>query len=151
MSLILNMLSSLVTTFLPRSKHLLISRLQSPSAVILELQKIKSDTVSTVSPSIATKFASWHMYADYYIRYIWAPGMCLSALSVWLQPFPVWNLGSVSLSKVLLFSFLIFLPWCWLLTAKFFSKLHWTLKNWLISPQSILAQGSLKCSIKHHF
>ena len=52
MSLLLNMLSRLVTTFLPRSKHLLISWLQSPSAVILELPKIKSDTVSTVSPSI---------------------------------------------------------------------------------------------------
>ena len=52
MSLLLNMLSSLVTTFLPKSKHLLISWLQSPSAVILEPPKIKSDTVSTVSPSI---------------------------------------------------------------------------------------------------
>uniref|UniRef100_A0AC11CSZ9 Uncharacterized protein n=1 Tax=Ovis aries TaxID=9940 RepID=A0AC11CSZ9_SHEEP len=49
MSLLLNMLSRLVTTFLPRSKHLLISWLQSPSAVILEPPKIKSDTVSTVS------------------------------------------------------------------------------------------------------
>jgi len=46
------MLSRLVITFLPRSKHLLISWLQSPSAVILEPQKIKSDTVSTVSASI---------------------------------------------------------------------------------------------------
>ena len=53
MSLLLNMLSSLVITFLPRSKRLLISWLQSPSAVILELPKIKSDTVSTVSPSIS--------------------------------------------------------------------------------------------------
>ena len=48
MSLLLNMLSSLVITFLPRSKHLLISWLQSPSAVILEPQKINSATVSTV-------------------------------------------------------------------------------------------------------
>ena len=48
MSLLLNMLSRLVLTFLPRSKHLLISWLQSPSAVILEPKKIKSDTVSTV-------------------------------------------------------------------------------------------------------
>ena len=48
MSLLLNMLSSLVITFLPRSKRLLISWLQSPSAVILEPPKIKSDTVSTV-------------------------------------------------------------------------------------------------------
>ena len=52
MSLLFNMLSQLVTTFLPRSKRLLISWLQSPSAVILEPRKIKSDTVSTVSPSI---------------------------------------------------------------------------------------------------
>ena len=51
MSLLFNMLSRLVITFLPRSKHLLISWLQSPSAVILEPPKIKSDTVSTVSPS----------------------------------------------------------------------------------------------------
>ena len=52
MSLLLNMLSRLVISFLPRSKRLLISWLQSPSAVILEPPKIKSDTVSTVSPSI---------------------------------------------------------------------------------------------------
>ena len=51
MSLLLNMLSRWVITFLPRSKHLLISWLQSPSAVILEPKQIKSDTVSTVSPS----------------------------------------------------------------------------------------------------
>ena len=52
MSLLCNMLSGLVITFLPRSKHLLISWLQSPSAVILESKKIKSVTVSIVSPSI---------------------------------------------------------------------------------------------------
>ena len=51
-SLLFTMLSRLVTTFLPRSKCLLISWLQSPSAVILEPKKIKSVTVSTVSPSI---------------------------------------------------------------------------------------------------
>ena len=53
MSLLFNMLSRLVIPFLPRSKCLLISCLQSPSAVILEPPKIKSDTVSTVSPSIS--------------------------------------------------------------------------------------------------
>ena len=52
MSLLLNVLSSLIITFLPRSKRLLISWLQSPSAVILEPRKIKSVTVTTVSPSI---------------------------------------------------------------------------------------------------
>ena len=52
MSLLLNMLSRLVVAFLPRSKRLLISWLQSPSAVILEPPKIKSVTVSIVSPSV---------------------------------------------------------------------------------------------------
>ena len=53
MSLLFNALSQLVITFLPRSKRLLISWLQSPSAVILEPKKVKSDSVSTVSPSIS--------------------------------------------------------------------------------------------------
>ena len=53
MSLLFNMLSRLVIIFLQRSKRLLISWLQSPSAVILKPRKIKSDTVSTVSPSIS--------------------------------------------------------------------------------------------------
>ena len=53
MSLFFNMLSRLVLTFHPRSKHLLISWLQSPSAVILEPPEIKPLTVSIVSPSIS--------------------------------------------------------------------------------------------------
>ena len=52
MSLLFNMLSRCIIAFLPRSKHLLISRLKSPSTVILEPKKIKSDTVSIVSPCI---------------------------------------------------------------------------------------------------
>ena len=52
MSVLFNMLSRLVITFLPRSKRLLISWLQSPSAVILEPQNTKSATISTVYPSI---------------------------------------------------------------------------------------------------
>ena len=55
MSLLFNMLSRLVITLLPRSKHLLISWLQSPSAVILEPPKIKSPTISFVSHLFATK------------------------------------------------------------------------------------------------
>ena len=55
MSLLFNMLSRLVIAFLPRSKHLLISWLQSPSVVVLKPQNIKSLTVSTVSPSICHK------------------------------------------------------------------------------------------------
>ena len=53
MSLLFNMLSRLVTVFLPRSKRLFISWLQSPSAVLLEPKKKKSVTVSIVSPSIS--------------------------------------------------------------------------------------------------
>ena len=67
MSLLFNMLSRLVIAFLPRSKHLLISWLQSLSAVILEPPKIKSVTVSIVSPSI------WHgvMGPDAMILVFW--------------------------------------------------------------------------------
>ena len=57
--MLLNTLSRWVTTFLPRSKRLLISWLQSPSAVILEPPKLKSDTVSTVSPSISHEVSTW--------------------------------------------------------------------------------------------
>ena len=53
MSLLFSRLSRLVITFIPRSKRLLISWLQSPSAVILEPKQTKSDTVSTVSPSVS--------------------------------------------------------------------------------------------------
>ena len=56
---VFDMLSRLVITFLPMSKCLLISWLQSPSAVILEPPKIKSDTVSTVSPSISHEVMEW--------------------------------------------------------------------------------------------
>ena len=62
MSLLFNMLSRLVITFLPGSKHLLISWLQSPSAVILELRKIKSATVSTFIPL----FESLNNFQDRY-------------------------------------------------------------------------------------
>ena len=62
MSLLFNMLSRLVITFLPRSKHLLISWLQSPSAVILEPKKIKSDTVSTVSLSVTHTHTHMYIY-----------------------------------------------------------------------------------------
>ena len=60
MSLLFNMLSRLVIAFLPRSKHLLISWLHSPSAVILEPKKIKSVTVSIISPSISHELMGYH-------------------------------------------------------------------------------------------
>ena len=69
MSLLLNMLSRLVITFLPRSKRLLISWLQSPFAVILESRKTKSDIVSTLSPSIS------HVIQVIFFYYIWKTGV----------------------------------------------------------------------------
>ena len=59
-SLLFNLLSRLVIAFLPRNKHLLISWLQSPFAVIFEPPKIKSFTVSTVSPSISHEVMGCH-------------------------------------------------------------------------------------------
>ena len=59
MSLHFSMLSRFVIAFLPRSKNLLISWLQSPSAVILEPKKIKSVTISIVSPLFAMKLWDW--------------------------------------------------------------------------------------------
>ena len=81
MSLLFSMLSKLIITFLPRSKHLSISWLQSPSAVILEPRKIKSATLSTVSPSICHEV----MGPDAMIFVFWMlsfkPTFSLSSLS----------------------------------------------------------------------
>ena len=83
MSLLLNMLSSLVITFLPRSKRLLISWLQSPSAVILEPQKIKSDSLSTVSPSICHEV----MGPDVMILVFWMLSFFMMMESFWRSSF----------------------------------------------------------------
>ena len=90
MSLLFNMLSRLVITFLPRSKHLLISWLQSPSAVILEPPKIKSDTASTVSPSMCHEVM----------------GMDAMILVFWMLSFkPTFSLSSFTFIKRLFSSF----------------------------------------------
>ena len=85
MSVLFNMLSRLVIAFLPRSKRLLISWLQSPSAVILEPKKIKSLTVSILSPSICHEV----MGPDAVIFIFWMlsfkPAFSLSSL-VWYAP-----------------------------------------------------------------
>ena len=79
MSLLLHMLSMLVIAFLPRSKLLLISWVQSPSAVILEPPKIKSVTVSTVCPSISYEvmgpdamiLVRWRMILHHFCLFVW--------------------------------------------------------------------------------
>ena len=106
--LLFNMLSRLIITFLPRSKHLLISWLQSPSAVILEPKKIKSATVSAVSPSICHKV----MGTDAMILVFWM----LSFKPIYsLSSFTFKRLFSSSLSAIRVVSsaylrLLIFLP-----------------------------------------
>ena len=81
MSLLLNMLPRLVITFLPRGKHLLISWLQSPTEVILEPKKIKSDTVSTVSLSVCHEVMG--LDAMVFIFWMWSfkPTFSLSSFT----------------------------------------------------------------------
>ena len=96
MSLLFNMLSRLVTTYLPRSNCLLISWLYSPFAVILEPQKIKSVTVSTVSPSICHEV----MGLDAMIF-----SECWVLSQLFYSPFSLSSRGSLVLLR--------FLPWGW--------------------------------------
>ena len=110
MSLLLNILSRLVITFLPRSKRLLISWLQSPSAVILEPKKIKSDTVSTVSPSISHQV----MGPDAMIFVFWMlsfrPTFSLSSFIFIKRLFSSSSLSAIKVVSSAYLTLLIFLP-----------------------------------------
>ena len=110
MSLLFNMLSRFIMAFLPRSKYLLISRLQSPSAVILKPKKIKSVTVSTFSTSICHEV----MEPDAMIFVFWMlsfkPAFLLSCFIFTKKLF---SSSSLSVTKVVLSAYLrllIFLP-----------------------------------------
>ena len=110
LSLLFNMLSRLVITFLPRSKRLLISWLQSPSAVILEPKKIKSDNVSTVSPSISYEV----MGPDAMIFVFWMlsfrPTFSLSSFTFIKRLFISSSLSSIRVVSSAYLRLLIFLP-----------------------------------------
>ena len=99
MSLLLNMLSRLVITFLPRSKCLLISWLQTPSAVILDHQKIKSDTVSTVSPSwqLIIEYSIYLAYFTAFLRFNNVVACFVVFASVLLTSPPLYGCATVSL------------------------------------------------------
>ena len=114
MPLLFNMLSGLVITFLPRSKHLLISWLQSPSAVILEPQKIKSDTVS---PSICHEV----MGPDAMILVFWMlsfkPTFSLSSFTFVKRLFSSSSLSAIRVVsstylRLLIFLLAILIPAC---------------------------------------
>jgi len=117
MSLLFNMLSRLVITFLPRSKHLLISWLQSPSTVILEPPKIKSLTVSTVALSICHEV----MGPDAMIFIFWTlsfkPAFSLSSFTVIKRLFSSSSLSSIKVElstylRLLMFLLAILTPAC---------------------------------------
>ena len=109
MSLLFNMLSRLVIAFLPRSKHLLISWLQSPSAVILEPPKIKSVTVSFLSPSICHEV----MGPDAMIFVFWMmsfkPTFSLSSFTFIKRLFSSSSLSAIRVVPSAYLRFLIFL------------------------------------------
>ena len=87
MSLLFNKLSKLVITFLPRSKCLLISWLQSPSSVILEPSKIKPVTVSIVSPSICHEVMGLHAIILLFWMLSFKPTFSLSSFTFLRRPF----------------------------------------------------------------
>ena len=116
MSLLFNMLSSLFIAFLPRSKHLLISWLQSPSAVILGPKKIKSLTVSIVSPSMCHEMTG----PDAKIFIFWVltfkPAFSLSFFTYIKRLFSSSSLSAIRVSsaylKLLVFLLAVLIPAC---------------------------------------
>ena len=116
MSLLLNMLSRLVITFLPRSKCLLISWLQSPSAVILEPPKIKSDTASTVSPSISYEMMGPNVMILVFQMLSFKPTFSFSSFTFIKRLFSSSSLSAIRLVSPAYLRLLIFL-WAILIPA----------------------------------
>ena len=110
MSLLFNMLSRLVITFLPRNKHLLISWLQSPSAVILEPPHIKSDTVSTVSPSISHEVMGPDAMILVFCLLSFKPTFSLSTFTFIKRLFSSSSLSAIRMVSSAYQRLLIFLP-----------------------------------------
>ena len=110
MCLLFNILSRLVITFLPRSKRLLISWLQSPSAVILEAKKIKSDTVSTVSPSISHEVMGLDAMNFVFWLLSFKPTFSLSSFTFIKRLFSSSSLSAIRVVSAAYLRLLIFLP-----------------------------------------
>ena len=116
MSLLFNILSRLVITFLPRSKCLLISWLQSPSTVILEPRKIKSATVSTVSPSVCHEVMGPDAMILVFWMLIFKPTYSLSAFT-FIKRFFSSSLSAIRMVssaylRLLIFLVAILIPAC---------------------------------------
>ena len=117
MSLLFNMLSGFAIAFLPGSKHLLILLLQSPSAVILEPKKIKSDTVSIVSPSICHEVMGLHAMIFLFSRLSFKSGFSLSSFTFIKRLFNSSSLSAFRVVfsayvKLLIFLLAILIPAC---------------------------------------
>ena len=109
-SLLSNMLSRLLITFLPRSKHLLISWLQSPSAVILEPKKIKSVTVSIVYPSICHEVMWQHAMIIVFWMLSFKPAFSLSSFTFIKRFFSSSSFSAIRVESSAYLPLLIFLP-----------------------------------------
>ena len=117
MFLLFNMLSSFVMAFLPRSKHLLISWLQSPSAVILEPKKIKSVTVSTFSPSICFEIMGLNAMIFVFLMLSFKPAFhssCFTLIKRFFSPSSLSAIRVVSSAclRLLIFPQAILIPAC---------------------------------------
>ena len=110
MSLLFNMLYRLVTAFLPRSKHLLISWLQSPSAVILEPRKIKSITVAIVSPTIRHEVMGLDAMIFIFWMLSFKPAFSLSSFTFIKRLFSSSLLSAIQVLSSAYLRLFIFLP-----------------------------------------
>ena len=110
MSLLFNMLSRLVIAFVPRTKHLSISWLQSPSAVILEPPKIKSDTVSTVCPSTCHEVLGPDAMIIVFCMLSFKPAFSLPSFTFIKRLFSSSSLSAIMVVSSAYLRLLIFLP-----------------------------------------
>ena len=110
MSLLFNMLSSFVIAFLPRSKYLLVSWLQSPSAVILEPKKKKSLTVSIVSPSICHEVMELDVMIFVFRMLSFKPTFSLSSFTFIKRLFSSSSLSAFTVVSSAYIRLLAFLP-----------------------------------------
>ena len=110
MPLLFNMLSRLVIAFLPRNKHLLISWLQSPSAVIFEAHKIKTVTVSIVSPSMCHEVIGPDAMIFGFWMLSFKPAFSFSSFTFIKRRFSFFLLSAIKVLSFAYLSLLVFLP-----------------------------------------
>jgi len=141
MSLLFNMLSRLIITFLPRSKGILISWLQSSSAVILESQKIKSVTFSTVFPSICHEVMGPDAMILVFYMLSFKPTFSLSSFTFIKRLFSSSLLSAIRVVSSAYLRWLIFLPVIYMYSAYKLNKQGYNIQPWH-APFPILNQCS---------